>query len=80
MPQRGIGLQPKVAELARLPWVTVVNEFNRNAVVASSHGRADSIPNVFLVPFDLVLAQQRAQLVLEANLAVMLLLPGDVLL
>ena len=23
MPQRGIGLQPKVAELARLPWVTI---------------------------------------------------------
>src|SRR5688572_15328839 len=39
-----------------------------------------SIPNVFLVPFDLVFAQQRAQLVLKTNLAMMLLLSGDVLL
>ena len=39
-----------------------------------------SIPNVFLVPFNLVLAQQRTQLVLKTNLAVMFLLSGDVLL
>jgi hypothetical protein len=49
---------------------------NRNAVVANPF----SIPNVFLVPFDLVLAQQRAQLVLRTHLLVMLLLRGDVLL
>ena len=40
----------------------------------------DSIPNIFLVPFDLMLAQQRPQLVLKSNLAMMLLLAGDVLL
>src|ERR1043166_8269613 len=39
-----------------------------------------SIPNVFLVPFDFVSLQQRAQLVLKPNPAVMLLLSGDVLL
>ena len=41
---------------------------------------ADSIPNVFFIPFDFVLAQQGAQLVLKSNLAMMLFLPGDVLL
>ena len=41
---------------------------------------ADSIPNVFLVPFDFVLAQQGAQLVLKSNLVMMFLLAGDVLL
>jgi len=40
----------------------------------------DSIPNVFLVPFDFVSFQQGAQLILESNVAVMLLLSGDVLL
>jgi hypothetical protein len=39
----------------------------------------DSIPNVFLVPFDLVLAQRRTQLILKSNLAMMFLLPGNVL-
>ncbi len=43
-------------------------------------GADDSIPNVFLVPFDLVLAQHCAQFILKSNLAVMLLLSGDVLL
>ena len=41
---------------------------------------AGSVPHVFLVPFNLVLARQRAQLVLKSNLAVMRLLSGDVLL
>src|SRR5437667_4668947 len=41
---------------------------------------ADSIPNVFFIPFDFVLAQQGAQLLLKSNLAMMLLLTGDVLL
>src|ERR1039457_2937342 len=45
----------------------------------SRHGD-DSIPNVFLVPLNLVLAQQRTKLVLKPNLAMMLLLPGDVVL
>ena len=39
-----------------------------------------SSPNIFLVPFEFVLAQQRSQLVLKTNLAVMFLLTGDVLL
>lgn len=55
------------------------NKFNRNAVAAMSH-LARSIPNVFLIPFDFVSFQQRAQLALKTNLAVMLLLSGDVLL
>ena len=53
--------------------------FNRNAVVANPL-TGDSIPHVFLVPFNLVFAQQRAQLVLKSDLAMMLLLSGDVLL
>jgi hypothetical protein len=40
----------------------------------------DSIPNIFLIPFDLVFAQHRAQLVLKSNLPMMLLLSGDVFL
>src|SRR5438445_2336784 len=41
---------------------------------------ADSIPNVFLIPLDFVLAQQRAQFVLESDFAMMFFLAGDVLL
>src|SRR5213592_149641 len=40
----------------------------------------DLIPNVFFFPFDLVLAQQRAQFVLNSNLAVMFFLNRDVFL
>jgi hypothetical protein len=39
-----------------------------------------SIPNVFFIPFDFVLAQKHAQLVLKTHLTMMLLLIGDVLL
>ena len=47
MPQRGIGLQPKVAELARLPWVTIRKAIQpqrgcgkgRARVKRSRHGR-----------------------------------------
>src|SRR5262249_15368131 len=53
--------------------------FNRNAVVADASS-TNSIPNVFLVPLHLVLAQQRPQLVLKIHLLVMLFLRGDVLL
>ena len=41
MPQRGIGLQPNVAELARPPWEIVKAKFNRNAVVANVVRRAN---------------------------------------
>ena len=51
---------------------------NRNAVAAVSRV-SYSIPNVFFIPFDFVSFQQRAQLVLKTNLAVMLLLSGDVI-
>src|SRR5438034_6415123 len=37
------------------------NKFNRNAVVAKSRDGDNSIPDIFLGPFDLVLAQQCAQ-------------------
>ena len=53
-------------------------EFNRNAVVAHPFVASESIPHIFLIPFDLVLAQQRAEFVLKSNLAMMLFLPGDV--
>src|SRR6266699_7118749 len=52
---------------------------NRNAVAAMSRGSC-SIPNVFFIPFDFVLAQKHAQLILKTHLAMMLLLIGDVLL
>src|SRR6266851_8843795 len=52
---------------------------NRNAVAAMSRGSC-SIPNVFFIPFDFVLAQKQAQLILKTHLAMMLLLIGDVLL
>ena len=44
------------------------------------HDANRSIPQVFLIPFDFMFAQQRTQLFLKTNLAVMLLLIGDVLL
>src|SRR6266699_6968845 len=37
---------------------------NRNAVAAISRGSC-SVPNVFFIPFDFVLAQQHAQLILK---------------
>src|SRR6266498_61745 len=52
---------------------------NRNAVAAMSRGSC-SIPNVFFIPFDFVLAQKHAQLILKTHLTMMLLLIGDVLL
>ena len=60
--------------------LTELNIVLRKNFLWSQPVGAGSIPNVFLVPFDLVLSQQRAQLVLEANFAMMLFLPGDVLL
>lgn len=38
------------------------------------------VPSITLIPFDLVLAKQGAQLVLISHLLVMLLLPADVIL
>src|SRR6266581_3282458 len=52
---------------------------NRNAVAAMSRGSC-SVPNVFFIPFDFVLAQKQAQLILKTHLTMMLLLIGDVLL
>src|SRR6266516_115772 len=52
---------------------------NRNAVAAMSRWSC-SVPNVFFIPFDFVLAQKQAQLLLKTHLAMMLLLIGDVLL
>src|SRR5438128_1255756 len=45
---------------------------SRNAVEAMSRG-SGSIPNVFFIPFDFVLAQKHAQLILKTHLAMMLL-------
>ena len=50
------------------------NEFNRNAVVANPSTVTIQSHTYFFIPFDLVSFQQRAQLVLETNLAMMLLL------
>src|SRR5437667_9141176 len=56
-------------------------EIQRSAVLSlRAPDWADSIPNVFFIPFDFVLAQQGAQLLLKSNLAMMLLLTGDVFL
>src|SRR6266446_973678 len=52
---------------------------NRNAVAAMSRGSC-SVPNVFFIPFDFVLAQKHAQLILKTHLTMLLLLIGDVLL
>ena len=38
-----------------------------------------SVPHVPLIPFDLMSAQQSPQFILKAQLAMVLLLPGDVL-
>jgi Tfp pilus assembly protein PilN len=38
-----------------------------------------SVPHVPLIPFDLMSAQQSSQFILKAQLAMVLLLPGDVL-
>lgn len=48
--------------------------------MANPFATPQSIPNVFLVPVDLVLAQQCTQFVLKTYLTVMFLLSGDVLL
>ena len=45
-----------------------------------SFDNCQSIPNIFLIPFDFVTLQQRAQLLLKSNFAMMFLLPGNVLL
>ena len=42
--------------------------------------RAISIPHIAFIKFDFVPAQQSAEFILKVHLAVMLLLPGDVLL
>src|SRR5207247_6492795 len=90
-PQRGCGNSLFVwrsCDVGRNP-VGVVICFRRSPRVARASqswamGRsligADSIPNVFFIPFDFVLAQQGAQLLLKSNLAMMLLLTGDVFL
>jgi len=58
----------------------LVDEHNPNGVASNSFDSDGSIPHIPIIPFDFVLFQQSAQLVLKANLAVMLFLSGYVLL
>ena len=67
---------PRLPRLARLPWV---NGLETNST-ATRLRQPKSIPNVFLIPFNFMPAQQRPQFVLKTDLAMMLLLPGNVLL
>src|SRR2546428_505077 len=56
------------------------DEHNPKGVASNSFDDDGSIPHITNIPFDFVLFQQRAQLVLESDLAMMLLLSGDVFL
>src|SRR5438045_1999932 len=61
----------------RLPWVNGSKPFSTATRLRTI---ARSIPHIFLIPIDFVLAQKRAKFVLKSNLTVMLLLFRDVLL
>jgi hypothetical protein len=70
IPQRGCVLQPRVAALRGYPGKTDFIDLNRNAVV--------SIPNVTLIPFDLVLGKQRSHFILEAHFSMVVFLVRDI--
>jgi len=61
-----VAISPRLAR-QRLPWVKVTNRKQPQRGCGESFGGDGSIPNVFLIPFNLVLVQQRAQFVLEAR-------------
>jgi len=63
-----------------LLWVRIQKWIQPQRGCGKALDGGDSIPNISLVPFDLVPAQQGAQLVLKSKLAMLLLLSGDVLL
>ena len=69
--QRDCVLQPKVAR-NELPWVTFRNPTQPQRGCGKFLEVDDLIPHVFLIPFDLMLAQQRAQLILKTHLTMML--------
>jgi hypothetical protein len=71
LPRSGCALQPNVAE-GYVGLTPEPKQFNRNAVA--------SIPNVAIVPLDLMSPQQGSQLILKVYLAMMVLLVGYVLL
>ena len=61
-----MAISPRLAR-QRLPWVNVTNRKQPQRGCGESFGGDGSFPNVFLIPFNLVLVQQRALFVLEAR-------------
>ena len=78
-PEGIVSSSPRLAR-QRLPWANVTNRKQPQRGCGKFLDGDDSIPHVLLIPLDFVLAQQRAQFVLESDFAMMFLLSGDVLL
>src|SRR5579872_591549 len=71
LPQRGCALKPKVVPSSELPWETGFADYQPGT-------GCGSIPQITLVPLELMLTEQRAQLFLKPYLPMMFLLANNV--